>query len=79
MGIESVLSEHRTFHPDQAFVEHAHVSGMAAYEKLCADANNNYEKFWADLARELIVWKKPLRKRLTIRMRLFINGLKMVN
>jgi acetyl-CoA synthetase len=64
MGIESVLSEHRTFHPDHAFVEHAHVSGMAAYEKLCADANNNYEKFWADLARELIVWKKPFTKTL---------------
>jgi acetyl-CoA synthetase len=32
---------------------------MAAYEKLCAAANENYEKFWADLARELIIWKKP--------------------
>ena len=64
MGIESVLSEHRTFHPDQAFVEHANVSGMAAYEKLCAAANDNYEKFWADLARELIIWKKPFTKTL---------------
>ena len=64
MGIESVLSEHRTFHPDQGFVEHANVSGMAAYEKLCAAANDNYEKFWADLARELIIWKKPFTKTL---------------
>jgi len=64
MGIESVLSEHRTFHPDQSFVEHANVSGMAAYEKLCAAANDNYEKFWADLARELIIWKKPFTKTL---------------
>ena len=64
MGIESVLSEHRTFHPDQTFVEHANVSGMAAYEKLCAAANDNYEKFWADLARELIIWKKPFTKTL---------------
>ncbi len=64
MGIESVLSEHRTFHPDQAFVENANVSGMAAYEKLCAAANDNYEKFWADLARELIIWKKPFTKTL---------------
>ena len=64
MDIESVLSEHRTFHPDQAFVEHANVSGMAAYEKLCAAANDNYEKFWADLARELIIWKKPFTKTL---------------
>jgi acetyl-CoA synthetase len=37
---------------------------MAAYEKLCAAANNNYEEFWANLARELIVWKKPFTKTL---------------
>ena len=64
MGIESILNEHRIFHPAQAFVDRANVSGMAAYEKLCAAANENYEKFWADLARELIVWKKPFTKTL---------------
>lgn len=64
MGIESVLNEHRIFHPTQAFINRANISGMAAYEKLCAAANENYEKFWADLARELIVWKKPFTKTL---------------
>jgi len=64
MGIESVLSEHRTFHPDQSFVSRANVSGMVAYEKLCTAANKNYEDFWANLARELIVWKKPFTKTL---------------
>lgn len=64
MGIESVLSEHRTFHPDQSFVSRANVSGMVAYEKLCTAANKNYEEFWANLARELIVWKKPFTKTL---------------
>jgi len=64
MGIESILNEHRIFHPVQAFVDRANVSGMAAYEKLCAAANENYEKFWADLARELIIWKKPFTKTL---------------
>ncbi len=64
MGIQSVLSEHRTFHPDQSFVSRANVSGMVAYEKLCTAANKNYEEFWANLARELIVWKKPFTKTL---------------
>ena len=64
MGIESILNEHRIFHPAQAFVDRANVSGMAAYEKLCAAANENYEKFWADLARELIIWEKPFTKTL---------------
>lgn len=64
MGIESILNEHRIFHPAQAFVDRANVSGMVAYEKLCAAANENYEKFWADLARELIIWKKPFTKTL---------------
>lgn len=64
MGIESVLNEHRIFHPAQAFVDQANVSGIAAYEKLCAAASENYEKFWADLARELIIWKKPFTKTL---------------
>ena len=64
MSIESVSSEHRIFHPGQAFVDHANVSGMAAYEKLCTFANENYETFWADLARELIIWEKPFTKTL---------------
>ncbi len=41
MSIESVSSEHRIFHPGQAFVDHANVSGMAAYEKLCTFANES--------------------------------------
>ncbi len=48
MSIESVSSEHRIFHPGQPFVDHANVSGMAAYEKLCTFANENYEKLWAE-------------------------------
>jgi acetyl-CoA synthetase len=62
MGIESVSSEHRTFHPNQSFVNSANVSSMVAYEKLCAAANKNYENFWANLARELIIWKKSFTK-----------------
>ena len=37
----------------------AYVSGMDAYRKLCAEADADYEGYWARLARELISWKRP--------------------
>ena len=36
--IESVLQEERLFPPSDAFVKQANISGMAAYQKLCAEA-----------------------------------------
>ena len=36
--IESVLNETRTFAPDPAFVKQATISGMDAYNRLCAEA-----------------------------------------
>lgn len=56
--IESVLQETRVFQPGNAFVEQANVSGMAAYQALCTEAAQNYEGYWARLAREHIVWHK---------------------
>src|SRR5687767_5170266 len=47
-----------------AFAKAAHVSGMAAYEKLVAEAAADYEGYWARLARELVSWKKPFTKAL---------------
>jgi acetyl-CoA synthetase len=32
-------------------VQHAAVSGMAAYQALCAEAEADYEGYWARLAR----------------------------
>ncbi|CAH1904123.1 acetyl-CoA synthetase (AMP-forming) [Candidatus Nitrotoga sp. HW29] len=58
-SIKSVLQETRVFQPDPAFVEQANVSGMAAYQVLCSEAAQNYEGYWARLAREHIVWHKP--------------------
>ena len=59
MSIESVLHENRIFEPSEAFKKQATVSGMEAYNKLCAEAAADYEGFWAKLARELLVWHKP--------------------
>jgi acetyl-CoA synthetase len=46
----------------EAFAKAAHVSGMAAYDKLVEEARNDYEGYWARLARELVSWKKPFTK-----------------
>ncbi|HSI38491.1 MAG TPA: acetate--CoA ligase [Methylotenera sp.] len=64
MSIESVLTETRVFEPSAEFVKSANVSGMQAYRKLCAEAEADYEGFWAKLARELLVWHKPFTKTL---------------
>jgi len=64
MAIESVLTETRIFEPHPDFVKSANVSGMQAYQALCAEAEADYEGFWAKLARELLVWHKPFTKTL---------------
>ncbi|RFC35164.1 MAG: acetyl-CoA synthetase [Candidatus Nitrotoga sp. LAW] len=57
-NIQSVLQETRVFQPANEFAEQANVSGMAAYQALCVEAAQNYEGYWARLAREHIVWRK---------------------
>ncbi|MFO0481776.1 MAG: acetyl-coenzyme A synthetase N-terminal domain-containing protein, partial [bacterium] len=57
--IESVLNETRLFPPSATFAGSATISGMEAYRALCAEAERDYEGFWARLAREHIGWKKP--------------------
>ena len=64
MSIESISHETRVFEPSEAFKKQAVISGMAAYKALCAEAEANYEGFWAKLARELLVWHKPFTKTL---------------
>ncbi len=64
MSIESVLHENRVFEPSEAFKKQANVSGMAAYNAFCAEAEADYEGFWANLARELLIWHKPFTKTL---------------
>ena len=63
-NIQSILNETRVFPPSDAFVKQANVSGMAAYKALCAEAENDYAGFWAKLARDYILWKKPFSKTL---------------
>ena len=51
--------ETRTYHPAPEVVKQAAVSGMAAYEALCKEAETDYEGYWARLAKEHLVWKQP--------------------
>jgi acetyl-CoA synthetase len=63
-AIESVFQEKRVINPSEQFVKHATISGMPAYRALCAAAEKDFEGFWATLAREHVVWKKPFTKTL---------------
>ena len=60
--IEHLMHEHRVFHPSADFVKNAAVSGMDAYQALCAEAERDYEGFWGRLAKENLEWHKPFTK-----------------
>jgi acetyl-CoA synthetase len=47
------------FQPPAEFVKQATISGMDAYNALCAEAANDYTGYWARLAREHVSWKQP--------------------
>jgi len=61
-AIESVLQEHRVFTPPAELAASASIPGMSAYLALTAEAERDYEGFWARLAREGLSWHKPFTK-----------------
>ncbi|CAG4911806.1 acetate--CoA ligase [Paraburkholderia saeva] len=56
---DSILQEPEVFFPSEAMSAHATISGMGAYRALAAEAERDYEGFWARLARETLSWHKP--------------------
>ena len=60
--IDSILVEHRVFHPHRDVVAGATVSGMGSYQALCDEAERDHDGFWARLAQEHLVWRKPFSK-----------------
>ena len=62
--IKTFKQENRIFLPPAEFVRDAAVSGMEAYHALCAEAERDYEGFWAGLARANLHWHKPFTKTL---------------
>ncbi|MEJ8856470.1 acetate--CoA ligase [Variovorax robiniae] len=63
-NIESVLVETRVFPPDNRATQGARISGMAAYEALCKEAETDFDGFWTRLARENVQWTKPFTRTL---------------
>jgi acetyl-CoA synthetase len=62
--IESFLVENRVFPPDARAVKGARIDSMAAYEALCKEAADDFEGFWARLAKANVVWTKPFTRTL---------------
>ncbi|MDQ0011773.1 acetyl-CoA synthetase [Variovorax boronicumulans] len=63
-NIESVLVENRVFPPDARATEGARISGMAAYDALCKEAEQDFEGFWTRLAKGNLQWTKPFTRTL---------------
>ena len=60
--MEPLKQETRVFHPPADFIKNAAIPGMDAYNKLCDEADKDYDAFWGRLAKENIYWKKPFTK-----------------
>ena len=54
----------KVYQPSPDFVKNAAISGMDAYKALCAEAEKDYEGFWAKRAKELLSWQTPFTKTL---------------
>lgn len=50
------------FRPNREFSKQARVKNLCEYEDLCHEANENYEKFWSDRAKEKIEWFSPFTR-----------------
>ncbi|HXF79130.1 MAG TPA: acetate--CoA ligase [Usitatibacter sp.] len=60
--IESVLQETRVFPPPAELQKTANIAGLAAYKAMVAEAENDFEGFWAKHARNELIWTKPFTK-----------------
>ena len=54
--IENLMASGRSFPPDAAFVARANATAQ-----LYLDADEDYEGFWAKLAREKLTWRTPFK------------------
>ena len=62
--IETIKQEHRIFMPPAEFTKNAAIGSMEQYLAMCAEAERDYEGFWAKLATENLAWHQPFTKTL---------------
>ncbi len=62
--IQSTLVENRIFPPSPEAMQGARIAGMPAYEALCAEAERDFEGYWARLGRDQLQWDKPFTQTL---------------
>lgn len=62
--IESILKETRIFQPALEFSQQANIPNFLAYQSLCAEAENDFQRFWAKQANEQILWHEPFTQTL---------------
>lgn len=55
----SEITEQAIYEPNTDTLARATIKSMPEYYALCRQAEEDYEGFWAGLARELLTWKKP--------------------
>lgn len=58
-NLESILTENRVFQPNPEFAARARIGSLDAYNALVAEAESDYEGFWARQAREFLTWDTP--------------------
>jgi acetyl-CoA synthetase len=63
-AIESVLVENRVFPPSAAASNGACISSMPQYDAMCKEAADDFEGYWAKLARANLNWAKPFTQTL---------------
>ncbi|MCV2369468.1 acetate--CoA ligase [Roseateles oligotrophus] len=56
------MSQNELYLPSAAWQAQANVKGMAGYNALVAEAEADYQGYWARLAREFVTWQTPFTK-----------------
>jgi acetyl-CoA synthetase len=60
-GIDSLMSEERTFPPPAELVSNAHINSLEQYQQMWEQSINEPDKFWLEQAKGLTWFKEPTK------------------